>query len=113
LVTPLRDGMNLVAKEYVASRIDDDGVLVLSEFAGAAAQLQDVVLVNPYDVSGTATRYHQALTMPEAERRRRMRGLRERVFGFDVHRWIDSFLQELGDPPARAPAAELEPWSAA
>jgi trehalose 6-phosphate synthase/phosphatase len=62
LVTPVRDGMNLVAKEFVATRSDEDGVLVLSEFAGAAAERVDAVLVNPYDVDGTGERIHQALT---------------------------------------------------
>ncbi len=97
LVTPVRDGMNLVAKEFVATRTDGDGVLVLSEFAGAAAQLGDAVLVNPYDIPGSAERYHQALTMPAEERTERMRALRGSVFGFDVHRWIDLFLATLAD----------------
>ena len=70
LVTPLRDGMNLVAKEYVASRVDDDGVLVLSEFAGAADELQEAVSVNPYDVDGLTAAMRQALEMPPAERQR-------------------------------------------
>lgn len=111
LVTPVRDGMNLVAKEFVASRIDEDGVLVLSEFAGAAARLEQAVQINPYDVAGSAERYHQALTMPEPERRERMRALRESVFAFDVYRWIDSFLDalatsEVGDEtPVGTPSA--------
>jgi trehalose 6-phosphate synthase/phosphatase len=69
LVTPLRDGMNLVAKEYVASRVDGDGVLVLSEFAGAASELADALIANPYDVSAIAAALDRALTMPQAERR--------------------------------------------
>jgi trehalose 6-phosphate synthase/phosphatase len=95
LVTPLRDGMNLVAKEFVASRPDGDGVLVLSEFAGAASELSEAVRVNPYDIEGTAEALHQALTMPEEERRTRMAVLRERVMGHDVHRWASSFLGQL------------------
>ena len=95
LVTPLRDGMNLVAKEFPAARIDDDGVLVLSEFAGAADELTDAILVNPYDVDGTAEAIHRALTMDVTERRHRMRRLRQTVQEFDVHRWASSFLQEL------------------
>ena len=63
LVTPLRDGMNLVAKEFVASRVDGDGVLVLSEFAGASWELSEAIQVNPYDVEGTAESYYRALTM--------------------------------------------------
>ena len=95
LVTPLRDGMNLVAKEFAASRIDDDGVLVLSEFAGAADELTDALLVNPYDIDGTAEAIHTALTMDPAERRRRMRALREQVSANDVHRWVSNFLETL------------------
>jgi trehalose 6-phosphate synthase/phosphatase len=96
LVTPVRDGMNLVAKEFAATRIDEDGVLVLSEFAGAADELRDAVLVNPYDVEGTAESIHQALTMDRMERRRRMKALRAVVTEYDVHRWTDSFLDALG-----------------
>jgi trehalose 6-phosphate synthase/phosphatase len=95
LVTPLRDGMNLVSKEFAASRIDEDGVLVLSEFAGAADELTDALLVNPYDIDGTAEAIHSALTMDPAERRRRMRGLREQVSANDVHRWVSTFVQTL------------------
>jgi hypothetical protein len=76
LVTPLRDGMNLVAKEFVASRTDEDGVLVLSEFAGAASEMAEAIHVNPYDIDGTAEAYYRALTMPLAERRARMRSPR-------------------------------------
>jgi trehalose 6-phosphate synthase/phosphatase len=95
LVTPLRDGMNLVAKEFVASRVDDDGVLVLSEFAGAAAELPDAVTVNPYDIDGVADSLRRALAMSAAERRARMRGLRRRVSGHDVHTWARTFLAQL------------------
>ena len=95
LVTPVRDGMNLVAKEFAASRVDENGVLVLSEFAGAADELTDAVLVNPYDVDGTADAIHRALTMDSAESRRRMRALRASVFEHDVHRWASTFLDAL------------------
>jgi trehalose 6-phosphate synthase/phosphatase len=95
LVTPVRDGMNLVAKEFVACRTDEDGVLVLSEFAGAADELTDALLVNPYDVDALADALHQALLMPGPERRRRMRALRSQVFANDVHRWTSSFLSAL------------------
>jgi trehalose 6-phosphate synthase/phosphatase len=96
LVTPLRDGMNLVAKEFVASRSTEDGVLILSEFAGAADELAEALLVNPYDVDGVATAIHDALTMEGATRRRRMRALRARVATNDVHAWAASFLDNLG-----------------
>jgi trehalose 6-phosphate synthase/phosphatase len=95
LVTPLRDGMNLVAKEFAATRSDGDGVLILSEFAGAAAELTDALLVNPYDQDGVATAIHDALHMPEAERRTRMAGLRERVRSHDVHRWAREYVSAL------------------
>jgi trehalose 6-phosphate synthase/phosphatase len=95
LVTPLRDGMNLVAKEFVAARVDGDGVLVLSEFAGAAAELSEALQVNPYDVARTADALHRALTMPKEERRTRMAVLRERVLAYDVHGWARSFVSRL------------------
>jgi trehalose 6-phosphate synthase/phosphatase len=102
LVTPLRDGMNLVAKEFVATRTDDDGVLVLSEFAGAAAELSGALLVNPYDLDSVAEATRQAVEMPVAERRERMLGLRARVFGHDVHRWAREFVDALAAEEARA-----------
>jgi trehalose 6-phosphate synthase/phosphatase len=106
LVTPLRDGMNLVAKEFVAARDDEDGVLVLSELAGAADELRDAILVNPFDVDGVADALAAALRMPEPERRRRMRSLRRVVSGSDVHAWARGFLAALEDAmPARPLAA--------
>jgi trehalose 6-phosphate synthase/phosphatase len=107
LVTPLRDGMNLVAKEFVASRPDGDGVLVLSEFAGAAAELAEALVVNPYDVQRTAATLHRALTMPEEERRTRMAILRGRVLGYDVHGWARAFIGRLEQ--IRAPSEEPGP----
>jgi trehalose 6-phosphate synthase/phosphatase len=95
LVTPVRDGMNLVAKEFVASRTDEDGVLVLSEFAGAAENLDAAVLVNPYDVEATADAIHEALTMPASERKSRMKELRARVRSQDVHQWSARFMTAL------------------
>ncbi|MFO0604843.1 MAG: bifunctional alpha,alpha-trehalose-phosphate synthase (UDP-forming)/trehalose-phosphatase [Polyangiales bacterium] len=104
LVTPIRDGMNLVAKEFVASRSDGGGVLVLSEFAGAASELAEAVMVNPYDVEGSARAYHRALTMPEPERRARMRSMRRRVFAHDGPRWSEAFLDQLARSAARREA---------
>ena len=95
LVTPVRDGMNLVAKEFAASRTDEEGVLVLSEFAGAADELVDSVIVNPYDVDGMSEAMHTALTMAGPERRMRMRALRRQVLANDVHRWAATFLDTL------------------
>jgi trehalose 6-phosphate synthase len=95
LVTPLRDGMNLVAKEYVASRFDDDGVLVLSEFTGASDELKRALLINPHDIDGLKDAIVQAITMPARERTTRMRALRRRVLENDVNRWSSNFLQTL------------------
>lgn len=96
LVTPLRDGMNLVAKEFVAAQdADDPGVLVLSRFAGAAEQLRDALLVNPYDTQGTADAIQQALHMPLNERRERHARLLAQVKARDVHWWRGQFLDAL------------------
>ncbi|HKO14920.1 MAG TPA: bifunctional alpha,alpha-trehalose-phosphate synthase (UDP-forming)/trehalose-phosphatase [Gemmatimonadaceae bacterium] len=95
LVTPVRDGMNLVAKEFVAARTDESGVLLLSEFAGAAEELTDALLVNPYDVDGVAEAIHRALVMDPVERRRRMSRLRLQVAAHDVHHWSGAFLDAL------------------
>ena len=95
LVTPLRDGMNLVAKEFVATRDDEQGVLVLSEFAGAAAELGGAIRVNPHDIDEVASLVADALKMPRSDQRERMRSMRERVFRADVHHWLDSFVTGL------------------
>lgn len=94
-VTPVRDGMNLVSKEYVACRYDLNGVLVLSEFAGAAAELTGALLVNPHDTDGVKNSLHQALTMETDEVHRRMRSLRRQVMTYDVERWAQTFLSTL------------------
>ena len=96
LVTSLRDGMNLVAKEYVAARVNDDGVLVLSEFTGAADELQGAVLVNPHDIEGMKDAIEYAAQLPLKDARRRMRRLRRRVLEDDVAKWSDAFLTTLG-----------------
>ncbi|HCY17309.1 MAG: alpha,alpha-trehalose-phosphate synthase (UDP-forming) [Curvibacter sp. GWA2_64_110] len=96
LVTPLRDGMNLVAKEFIAAQDPaNPGVLILSRFAGAAEQLQEALLVNPYDADGMAETIHQALRMPLPERQARHQQLLQRVRNFDVHWWRNSFLEAL------------------
>ena len=95
LVTPLRDGMNLVAKEFVASREDNAGVLVLSEFAGAAEEMPEALIVNPYDINATAEALEQALDMPLSEQAVRMKALRKRVFDGTAERWSRSFLASL------------------
>jgi trehalose 6-phosphate synthase len=95
VVTPLRDGMNLVAKEYVACRVEDDGVLVLSELAGAAHELKAALLVNPHDIDCLVGALDRALDMTAAEARRRMRALRRALHAHDVHRWGREFLEAL------------------
>jgi len=96
LVTPLRDGMNLVAKEYAACRVDGDGVLILSEFAGAAEQLKSALIVNPYDVDGVTHALETATTMDVGEQRSRMRKLQRVVRQSDVFEWADRCLSTLG-----------------
>lgn len=113
LVTPLRDGMNLVAKEFVASRTDGDGVLVLSEFAGASWELPEAIQVNPYDVDGMAESAYRALMMGPEERRARLAPLRVRVETYDVHRWAATFLEQLETITRRSPVAAPTLGSAA
>ncbi len=94
LVTPIKDGMNLVAKEYCICNREGRGVLILSEFAGAADQLQEgALLVNPFDVEGVSRALHQAYTMPPAERQARMAVLKQKVIDQDVFWWVDSCLE--------------------
>jgi trehalose 6-phosphate synthase len=104
LVTPYRDGMNLVAKEYVAARGDLGGVLVLSEFAGAAAELRQALLVNPHDIAGVKNQLIRALRMDPAEGARRMRAMRRHVFRNDLDHWASSFFEAL-TVQAQRPAA--------
>src|SRR6478609_4525480 len=95
VVTPFRDGMNLVAKEYVACRYDDDGALVLSEFAGAADELRQAWLINPYDINGMKAALLEAYEADDKERSRRMKAMRKTIIQHDVNAWADSFLGEL------------------
>lgn len=94
LITPLKDGMNLVCKEYCACNLEENGVLILSEFAGAADQLQDgALLVNPVDLQGVAGALYRAFVMEEQERRSRMQRLRKVIQEQDIFWWVDSFLR--------------------
>ena len=95
IVSSLHDGMNLVAKEFVASRDDDDGVLVLSALAGAAQELKESLIINPYDVAGFADALLAAIDMPEAERRLRMHAMRRVVAGRNVFGWASDILEGL------------------
>ena len=107
MVTPLRDGMNLVAKEYVAAQNEEDpGVLLLSRFAGAAQELKEAVLVNPYDVEGTAEALARGLAMPLEERRQRWQGMMATLRENDVFAWCHAFLDDLsGTARTTAPSA--------
>jgi trehalose 6-phosphate synthase len=96
LVTSLHDGMNLVCKEFVAARDDERGVLILSRFAGAARELTEALIVNPYHVEESADALHQALTMPAAEQRERMASLRMTVREYNVYRWAGRMLADAG-----------------
>jgi len=99
MVTALHDGMNLVAKEFIAARDDDDAVLILSRFTGASRELADALLVNPYDIEDTAAAIRRAIEMPEAERRDRMARMRSLVREHNVFRWAGHLLTELARIP--------------
>ncbi len=94
-VTPIRDGMNLVAKEFVACQVNDPGVLVLSHMAGAAETMTEALMANPYNLDDTAAKLHEALTMPLPERHARMKALRLREADHDVHSWAQKLIQRL------------------
>ncbi|WP_277454179.1 trehalose-6-phosphate synthase [Janibacter sp. DB-40] len=101
LVTPLRDGMNLVAKEYVTCRHDDGGALILSEFTGAWHEMKQAFRCNPHDIEGLKRVMLRVMTMPEKDKRRSMRALRRRVADNDVQKWADTFLANLETAPDR------------
>ncbi len=104
LVTPLRDGMNLVAKEYVACRSDLGGALLLSEFTGAAAELRQAFLCNPHDLDDVKDKMEEALNQDKEAGRRHMRALRRQVLAHDVDRWARSFLDALSQQGVAGPA---------
>jgi len=95
LITPLRDGMNLISKEYIASKIDSTGVLILSEGAGASSELVEAIIVNPNNIEEVANAIKTALEMPKDERIRRLRSMQSRIKRYDIHRWIRDFLESL------------------
>ncbi|QGF24373.1 alpha,alpha-trehalose-phosphate synthase (UDP-forming) [Raineyella fluvialis] len=106
VVTPLRDGMNLVCKEYVACRSNTDGALVLSEFTGAAGELRQAYMINPYDINSMKHGMTLAMNDTVQNKRRRMRALRRQVFTHDIDAWATSFLDDLAAlPPAQAPSS--------
>ncbi|HSA61068.1 MAG TPA: trehalose-6-phosphate synthase [Nitrospiraceae bacterium] len=102
IVSSLHDGMNLVAKEFVAARDDEQGVLILSQFTGAAAELSEALIVNPYNIDQCAAAMHLALTMPPAEQRARMRSMRGIVQEFNVYRWAGRMLMDAARMRQRA-----------
>ena len=95
IISSVYDGMNLVAKEYVASQVDEKGVLILSELAGAADELEGAMLVNPYDIEDFSECIRKVLIMPEEEKRERMGGLRSLVRGKDIYKWVSDILHEI------------------
>lgn len=97
LVTPMRDGMNLVCKEYIASRVNDDGILILSEMAGASKELIDALLVNPNNIGSIASAIYDALNMPEPEQKRRMILMKEIVMKFNISHWVKLFMDRLNE----------------
>ncbi|WP_408896468.1 trehalose-6-phosphate synthase [Nocardioides sp. R1-1] len=109
VVTPYRDGMNLVAKEYVACRVDDDGALVLSEFAGAADELRQAWLVNPYDMNGMKAALLEAYEAEPKELTRRMKAMRKQIAQHDVKAWADSFMTELEDESHHVHTKQVRP----
>ena len=105
LVTSLHDGMNLVAKEYVAARDDEDGVLVLSKFTGAATEMLDALVVNPYDIEGVSEAIHQGLEMNRSDRRARMQRMRRHVMDNNIYHWAASILGDLHELRMENPGA--------
>ncbi len=97
LITPLRDGMNLVCKEYIASKLDKRGVLILSEMAGAAKELSDAILINPNDIDELVEAFHQALSMPEEEQIKHMAIMQSSLRRYNIHHWVDLFVSRLED----------------
>ena len=96
VVSSLHDGMNLVAKEFVAAREDEQGALVLSKFTGAAQELTEAILINPFDVEQLSAGMHDALTMPVEEQERRMRRMRAQVEDHNIYRWAGQLLSAVG-----------------
>ncbi|MBC6408897.1 MAG: bifunctional alpha,alpha-trehalose-phosphate synthase (UDP-forming)/trehalose-phosphatase [Ekhidna sp.] len=95
LVSPLRDGMNLVCKEFIASKLDKKGVLILSEMAGASKELSDAILINPHDIIQMVAALKEALTMPEAEQKRRMEIMQDSLKRYNIHAWVSLFMKRL------------------
>lgn len=95
LITPMRDGMNLVCKEFIASRLDQKGVLILSEMAGASKELSESILINPNDINGIVEALREALTMPDDEQVRRISVMQETIKRYNIHHWVKMFMERL------------------
>jgi trehalose 6-phosphate synthase/phosphatase len=108
MITPLRDGMNLVAKEYLATRINNDGVLILSELAGSSKELPQAVLVNPFDIDQLAQAIKTALEMPLEEQQERNQLLRKRVRRYNIDKWSSNFMQELEEVANRVSTSSIK-----
>ncbi len=108
LITPIRDGMNLVCKEFVASRHDERGVLVLSELAGAAQELQEAIIINPTDTQEVANAIREGLTMPVAEQEQRMNAMRHHLKNHNVFRWSNNFLAAMNESRSHKAAIETD-----
>lgn len=104
LVTPMRDGMNLVSKEFIASKTDQHGVLILSEMAGASRELSEAIIINPNDVWDFSEKIFMALNMPEDEQRRRMSAMQQTVSRFDIFNWVKNFMDKLSEVKAQQQA---------
>src|SRR5947207_9144710 len=113
MVTSLHDGMNLVAKEFVASRDDEQGVLILSRFTGASHELTDALVVNPYDTEELAESIHRAMEMSPEERRMRMQRMRATVRERNIYRWAGSLISELCEIRTPVVARPRLIWTAA
>ena len=97
MVTPLRDGMNLVAKEYLATRVENDGVLILSELAGASKELHQALIVNPFDINELADSIYEAIKLSKQDQIEKNIELRERVKRYNVNYWSTNFIQKLNE----------------
>jgi trehalose-6-phosphate synthase len=109
MVSSLHDGMNLVAKEFVASQVEGKGVLICSEFAGAAEELGNALMINPYDVESVADALKQAIEMPAPERTQRMARLQEHVSEHNIYKWLAEIFDELDRIRGDSPVTALSP----
>ena len=108
MITPLRDGMNLVAKEYLATRVNNDGVLILSELAGSSKELPQALLVNPFDIEQLSQSIKTALEMPQKEQKDRNIISRKRIERYDIEKWSSNFMKALNDSANRESTSKVK-----